>query len=83
MNFLTQYTITIVTIVLIPILLWLGKDDTPKPVSKKALGIATRVIFLILIIFDLVAYFSLGHFPSYLYLAIITILSLALVRKNS
>ena len=82
-NFHLQYTLTIATIVLIPLLLWLGKDGTPKPVSKKALVIITRVIFIALIIADLVAYFLLGHIPSYLYLAIITLLSLVLVRKSS
>ncbi|MBQ9237429.1 MAG: hypothetical protein IJ183_05930 [Prevotella sp.] len=74
MNYLIQYALTILTIVLIPLLLWLGKE--------RSMARATYATFLLLIIADLATYFLLGQVTSYLYLAVITFLSLFLVKRK-
>ena len=74
-HFTLQYALTIGTIVLIPLLLWLGK--------KRNIRLLTYGVFAVLLIANLAAYFLLGRFPSYLYLAIITFLSFFLVKKKN
>jgi hypothetical protein len=75
MNFLIQYILTIATIILIPLLLWYGKQ---RNISK-----LTYLAFAILIITDVVAYLMLDRFPSYVYLAVITFISLFFVKRAS
>lgn len=75
MNFLIQYILTIATIVLIPLLLWYGKR---RNISK-----LTYFLFAILIIADVAAYLLLDSFPSYVYLAVITFISLFFVKRAS
>ena len=75
MNFLIQYILTIATIVLIPLLLWCGK--------KRNISKLTYVVFVILIIADMMAYLFLDRLPSYVYLAVITFISLFFVKRKS
>lgn len=74
MNYELQYALTILTIVMIPLMLWSGKKHDVRKI--------TYVLFALLIVADIAAYFLLDKFASYMYLAIITALSMFLIKKN-
>ena len=73
-EFIFQYILTLSTIVLIPLLLWMGK--------KRDMRMITYVIFALFIVADIAAYFLLGELATYFYLAAITAISLLFVRKD-
>lgn len=72
--FLLQYTLTILTIVLIPLMLRLGKN---RQIAK-----LTYLVFAILVACDVAAYFLAEQIPAYVYLAIITVLSSFFVKRK-
>ena len=73
-EFIFQYILTLSTIVLIPLLLWMGK--------KRDMRKITYAVFVMLIVADIAAYFLLGELATYFYLAAITAISLLFVRKD-
>ena len=73
-EFIFQYILTLSTIVLIPLLLWMGK--------KRDMRMITYVIFALFIVADIAGYFMLGRFAAYFYLAVITAISTLFVRKK-
>lgn len=73
-EFIFQYALTLSTIVLIPLLLWMGK--------KRDMRMLTYVVFALLIVADITAYFLLGEYAAYFYLAAITAISLLFVKGN-
>ena len=73
-EFILQYTLTLATIVLIPLLLWMGK--------KRDMRKITYAVFALLIVADIAAYFLLGELATYFYLAAITAISLLFVTKD-
>lgn len=73
-EFIFQYILTLSTIVLIPLLLWMGK--------KRDMRMITYAIFALLIAADIAGYFLLGRFAAYFYLAVITAISTLFVRKK-
>ena len=72
--FVIQYTLTLLTIVLIPLMLWLGK--------KRSMQKTTYVVFSILLTANLVAWILSDYFAAYLYLTIISLLSMFLVKRS-
>lgn len=70
-NFVLQYALTLLTIVLIPLMLWAGKS---RDIRK-----LTYMVFSLLVVADIAAYLLLGKSTAYMYLAIITALSMILV----
>ena len=73
-EFILQYTLTLATIVLIPLLLWMGK--------KRDMRKITYAVFTLLIVADIALYFLLGELATYFYLAAITAISLHFVTKD-
>ena len=73
-EFIFQYILTLSTIVLIPLLLWMGK--------KRDMRKITYAVFVMLIVADIAAYFLLGEFAANFYLAAITVISLLFVKKE-
>lgn len=73
-EFVLQYILTLATIVLIPLLLWIGK--------KRDIHKITYAVFALLIVADIIAYFMLGEYAAYFYLAAITAISLLFVKKE-
>lgn len=73
-EFILQYALTLATIVLIPLLLWMGK--------KRDMRKITYAVFALLIVADIAAYFLLGELVTYFYLAAITAISLLFVTKD-
>ena len=73
-EFILQYTLTLATIVLIPLLLWMGK--------KRDMRKITYAVFTLLIVADIALYFLLGELATYFYLAAITAISLLFVTKD-
>ena len=74
MNFYIQYALTILTIALIPTLLWWGKNHNAARY--------TYITFATLIVADVTAYFAMTQHPSYIYLAVITALAILLVKRR-
>lgn len=73
-SFIIQYTLTILTIVLIPLMLWLGK--------KRNLCTVTLLVFAALALANFAMWLLSGRFAAYLYLAIIAACSLFLIKKK-
>ena len=73
-SFIIQYALTILTIILIPLMLWLGK--------KRDLRTITLIVFAVLALSNFVMWLISGRFAAYLYLAIIAVCSLFLVKKK-
>ena len=73
-SFIIQYALTILTIILIPLMLWLGK--------KRDLRTVTLIVFAVLALSNFVMWLISGRFAAYLYLAIIAVCSLVLVKKK-
>lgn len=73
-EFILQYTLTLATIVLIPLLLWMSKRRDMRKI--------TYAVFALLIVADIAAYFLLGELATYFYLAAITAISLLFVTKD-
>ena len=73
-SFIIQYALTILTIILIPLMLWLGK--------KRDLRTVTLIVFAVLALSNFVMWLISGRFAAYLYLAIIAVCSLFLVKKK-
>ena len=74
LQFVIQYSLVILTIVLIPLLLRIGKSKDIAPLTYSVFGL--------LVVADVCAYYFVAELPSYVYLAVITVLASCLVKRK-
>lgn len=80
-TFRFQYIMTLLTIIMIPALLWLVRKDRIKD-EKKYTGavIARMMLFMVLVLVDIYAFFMIPN-AAFFYLAVITYLSMFFARR--